>query len=213
VQAEIRERGSRYSAITKAQPLSIQEIQQQVLDGNTLLLEYELGNDSSYLWAMTPDGVQSYRLPPRAEVEAQARRVYQLLIARQPEPGLADARQRARESAADSQYQTQASILSKMLLGPVAAQLGTKRLLIVADGALEYLPFSALPAPATQETESKADPKPLILDHEIVSLPSASVLALLRSEFATRQPANKMVAVLAIRFSKSMMQGSKSAVL
>jgi CHAT domain-containing protein len=84
-----------------------------------------------------------------------------------------------------------------MLLGPVAAQLGTKRLLIVADGALEYLPFSALPAPATQETESKADAKPLILVHEIVSLPSASVLALLRSEFATREPANKMVAVLA----------------
>jgi CHAT domain-containing protein/tetratricopeptide (TPR) repeat protein len=197
VQAEIRERGSRSSAITKAQPLSIPEIQQQVLDGNTLLLEYELGNDSSYLWAMTPDGVQSYRLPPRAEVEAQARRVYQLLIARQPEPGLAVAQQRARETTADAQFQTQASLLSKMLLGPVAAQLGTKRLLIVADGALEYLPFSALPAPATQETESKAEAKPLILVHEIVSLPSASVLALLRSEFATREPANKMVAVLA----------------
>lgn len=197
VQAEIRQRGSRYSAITKAQPLSIQEIQQQVLDGNTLLLEYELGHDNSYLWAMTPYGVQSYRLPPRAEVEAQARRVYQLLIARQPEPGLAVAQQRARETTADSQYQTQAGILSKMLLGPVAGQLGTKRLLIVADGALQYLPFSALPAPATQETENKADPKPLILDHEIVSLPSASVLALLRREFATRQPANKMVAVLA----------------
>jgi CHAT domain-containing protein/tetratricopeptide (TPR) repeat protein len=197
VQAEIRERGSRYSAITKPQPLSIPEIQQQVLDDNTLLLEYRLGHDGSYLWAMTPGGVQSYRLPPRAEVEAQARRVYQLLTARQPEPGLAVAQQRARETAADSQYQTQASILSKMLLGPVAGQLGTKRLLIVADGALEYLPFSALPAPATQETENKADPKPLILDHEIVSLPSASVLALLRREFATRQPANKMVAVLA----------------
>lgn len=197
VQAEIRERGSRYSAITKPKPLSIPEIQQQVLDGNTLLLEYRLGHDGSYLWAMTPGGVQSYRLPPRAEVEAQARRVYQLLIARQPAPGTAVAQQRARETAADAQYQTQASILSKMLLGPVAAQLGTKRLLIVADGALEYLPFSALPTPATQETESRADPKPLILDHEIVSLPSASVLALLRSEFATRQPANKMVAVLA----------------
>lgn len=197
VQAEIRERRSRYSAITKAQPLSIPEIQQQVLDGNTLLLEYKLGDDSSYLWAMTPEGVTNYQLPPRAEVEAQARRVYQLLIARQPEPGLAVAQQRARETAADSQYQTQASILSKMLLGPVAAQLGTKRLLIVADGALQYLPFSALPAPATPKTESRADPKPLILDHEIVSLPSASVLALLRSEFVTRQPANKMVAVLA----------------
>jgi len=197
VQAEIRERGSRSSAITKAQPLTIPEIQQQVLDGNSLLLEYKLGHERSYLWAMTPDGVLSYQLPPGAEIEAQARRVYQLLIARQPEPGLTDAQQRARETTADAQYQTQSSILSKMLLGPVAAELGTKRLLIVADGALEYLPFSALPAPATQATENKADPKLLILDHEIVSAPSASVLALLRSEFAARQQANKMVAVLA----------------
>ena len=197
VQAEIRERRLRYSAITKAQPLSVAEIQKQVLDGNTLLLEYKLGDDSSYLWAMTPDGVHSYQLPRRAEVEEQARRVYQLLTARQPEPGMAVAQQRARETAADAQYQTQASILSNILLGPVAAELGAKRLLIVADGALQYIPFSALPAPATQATQTGTDPKPLILDHEIVSLPSASVLALLRSEFATREPANKMVAVLA----------------
>ena len=40
-------------------------------------------------------------------------------------------------------------------------------------------------------------PHPLIIEHEIVSLPSASVLALLRRELAGREPAPKAVAVLA----------------
>jgi CHAT domain-containing protein len=83
------------------------------------------------------------------------------------------------------------------LLAPVAKQLGTKRLVIVADGMLQYLPFSVLPTPAMSATEITSDLKPLILDHEIVSLPSASVLAALRRELADRKPASKTVAVLA----------------
>nr|MBA2733881.1 CHAT domain-containing protein [Acidobacteriota bacterium] len=197
VQMEIRERSPRYAALTEPQPLGVREIQQQLLDANTILLEYKLGDERSYLWAVTPDAVLSYQLPPKAEIEAQARRVYQLLIARQPARGLTEGQQRAREVAADMEYRTEAIILSKMLLAPVAAQLGTKRLLIVADGALQYLPFAALPAPSTQAAEKDNDPRPLIIDHEIVSLPSASVLAVLRRELAERKPAQKMVAVLA----------------
>lgn len=176
-------------------PPSIKEIQQQLLDDNTILLEFKLGEERSYLWAVTRDGVLSYQLPSKAEIETTARRVYQLLTARQPGSNLTLGQQRAREKAADLQYQTEASVLSNMLLAPVAKQLGTKRLVIVADGALQYLPFAVLPAPAMPET--KTDPRPLILDHEIVSLPSASVLAALRRELAARKPAPKTVAVLA----------------
>jgi CHAT domain-containing protein/tetratricopeptide (TPR) repeat protein len=194
--ARVELRQGRNAALTEPQPLGVKEIQQQLLDSNTVLLEYELGDERSYLWAVSLDGVVSYQLPPRAEVEAQARRVYQLLIARQPAAGLTSAQQRAREVAADAQYQTQATNLGNMLLGQVASQLGTKRLLIVADGALQYLPFGVLPVPTTQGA-AKADSRPLILDHEIVSLPSASVLSVLRRELADRQTATKMVAVLA----------------
>jgi CHAT domain-containing protein len=73
--------------------------------------------------------------------------------------------------------------------------LGTKRLLIVADGALHYLPFAALPAPTAPDASSLT--VPLIAAHEIVTLPSASVLAVLRRELIGRQPAPKSVAVLA----------------
>ncbi len=197
VQAEIRERSPRYAALTQPQPLSVNEIQQQLLDDNTILLEYALIDEQSYLWLVTPNNVLSYRLPPRAEVEAQARRVYELLIARQPVPELTAGQQRARETAAEAQYATQAAALSQMLLGPAAAQLGAKRLLIVADGALQYLPFAALPAPSAQGADRRTAARPLVLDHEIVNLPSASLLAVLRREFADRQPAARTVAVLA----------------
>ena len=52
VKTQIRINSPRYAAITQPQPLSLKEIQQQVLDENTLLLEYSLGKDKSYLWAV-----------------------------------------------------------------------------------------------------------------------------------------------------------------
>jgi len=87
-----------------------------------------------------------------------------------------------------------------MLLGPVASQLGRKRLAIVADGALQYIPFAALPAPSPGTDEGRSSvtkPQPLFVEHEIVSLPSASTLATLRRETAGRKPAAKSLAVLA----------------
>jgi CHAT domain-containing protein len=194
IQAELRRLSPRYSALTEPEPMAVGEIQRQLLDSSTILLEYALGSDRSYLWAITRDGIQSFKLVPKAEIEAQTRRVYQLLTARQPDRELTAAQQRTREAEADRQFPIEAARLSKLLLGPIAPQLGTKRLLIVADGALQYLPFAALPSPTV---EPGSQPKALIVDHDIVSLPSASVLAVLRTEFAGRTPAPKSIAVLA----------------
>src|SRR5581483_6932442 len=69
------------AAATQPQPLSLTEIQQQVLDADTLMLEYALGDERSDLWAVTPDSIASFELPKRAEIEAAARRVYDLLTA------------------------------------------------------------------------------------------------------------------------------------
>ena len=76
-----------------------------------------------------------------------------------------------------------------MLLGPAAAELKNKRLLIVSDGVLQFIPFAGLPDPTNS--------RPLIVDHEIVTAPSASVVALLRQETANRKPAAKTFAVFA----------------
>ena len=57
--AQIRVRSPRYAALKQPQPLTLPEIQKQVLDSDTILLEYALGtasdaeNDRSYLWLVT----------------------------------------------------------------------------------------------------------------------------------------------------------------
>jgi CHAT domain-containing protein/predicted negative regulator of RcsB-dependent stress response len=185
VQAQIRSRSPRYAALTQPQPLSLMEIQQQALDEDTLLLEYALGEKRSYLWLVSHRSIDSYELPPRAELEAATRRVYELLTAR-PKRG----------TPPDPQFIAQARTLSRMLLGPVASQLGGKRLVVVAPGALSYLPFAALPAPEDKKRPA-GDYEPLIANHEVVNIPSASVLSIIRREMADRQRAAKSVAVLA----------------
>jgi CHAT domain-containing protein/predicted negative regulator of RcsB-dependent stress response len=200
VRAQIRARSPRYAALTQPQPLVLAEIQQQVLDPDTLLLEYSLGEEASYLFVVTQTSITSHQLPKRAEIEAATRRVYELLTAPQPQPGDTEAKRQARIKDAGAGYWTQAAALSRMLLGPVASQLGKKRLAIVADGALQYIPFAALPSPSPGNDEGRnsgAEPQPLFVEHEIVSLPSASTLATLRRETAGRKPAEKSLAVLA----------------
>jgi CHAT domain-containing protein len=184
-EAQIRARSPRYAALPQPQPLSLKEIQQQALDEDTLLLEYALGEKRSYLWLVSQRTIDSYELPPRAELEAAARRVYELLTPR-PKPG----------TPPDPQFIAQAKTLSGMLLGPVAQRLGDKRLVVVAPGALSYLPFAALPAPEDKKRPAGGY-EPLIAKHEVVSIPSASVLSIIRRETAGRERAAKSVAVLA----------------
>jgi len=185
IETEIRRASPRYAALTQPEPLTVAEIQKQLLDDDTLLLEYALGAKSSYLWLVSPTSVTGYQLPSRAEIEAEARKVSDLLATRP-----------RRRDPVDPQFITQAGALSRMLLGPAAPQLGGKRLVIVAPGVLSYLPFAALPAPAGGNRQA-GDYQPLIAKHEIVTLPSASVLSVIRREMAGRQQATKSVAVLA----------------
>lgn len=195
--ARIRAVSPRYAALTQPEPLTAEQIQRELLDENTLLLEYALGEERSYVWVVTPTTLNSYELPKRAEIEEQVRRVYELLTARnKPVKGESPRQELQRVARADADLPAQATALSKMILGPVAAQLGKKRLLIVAQGKLQFIPFAALPEPeAAQEREQSAIP--LVANHEIVHLPSASTLAVLRQQAAGRKTALKKLALVA----------------
>ncbi|HKS27393.1 MAG TPA: CHAT domain-containing protein, partial [Pyrinomonadaceae bacterium] len=191
VETEIRQTSPRYAALTQPQPLTLKEIQARVLDDDTLLLEYSLGLPHSYVWVVSPASITSYELPRREEIEESARRVYDLLNARNRRvENETEAQRRTRIARADAEYRAASAELARKILAPVAKQLGNKRLLIVADGVLNYIPFAALPDPSELSS-------PLVVKHEIVSLPSASTLAVLRGETKDRKPASKLVAVLA----------------
>jgi len=190
VEAGIRDKDPQYAALIQPVPLKLEETQRQVLDADTLLLEYSLGPQRSFLWAVTPDSIRTYELPNRAVIEPLARRVYELLTAcNQTVANESLEQRRVRLETADAEYQKAAASLSQMILGPAAAELKDKRLLIVSDGVLQFIPFAGLPDPAKAQ--------PLIVDHEIVTAPSTAVVALLRQETKNRKPAPKTLAVLA----------------
>jgi len=202
VQDAIRRNSPRYAALVQPEPFKLAEIQRQLLDPDTLLLEYALGDERSYVWAVTKDRLTSRELPKRAEVEAAARRVYELLTARSrpPHKGETAEQRRALAAQADAELPRAAAELSRIVLAPVAAELGTKRLVIVADGALQYVPFAMLPEPTPgggRAVGVRRAARPLVVGHEVVSLPSASTLAVQRRELQGRRPAPNMLAILA----------------
>ncbi len=186
LQSDIRDQSPRYEMLTKSQPLALEEIQKE-LSNNTLLLEYILGPEKSYLWAIDGNSFAAHELPPRDKIEKAADAVYQLLKTRPTDDGSAEFNQR---------YNQVARTLSDMLLGKVADILNGKRLLIVSDGNLHYIPFEALPLPIPSGSTSDNFVL-LVTQHEVAYLPSASLLSVIRREAARRHRAAKTVLVLA----------------
>jgi CHAT domain-containing protein len=170
VQDRIRRASPRYAALAQPRPLRLAEIQRDVLDDDTVLLEYALGETRSLLWVVSREALSTVPLAPRAEIESAAARVHETLS-------------RPTGSATGEIEQLSALVL------PAAARslLTRKRLLVVAPGALQYIPFGALRLP---------EASPLLARFEVVSAPSVSVIATLRVEQRERHPA-RTVAVFA----------------
>ncbi len=196
LRSRMRAANPRLAALTEPKIPDLRQIREDILDHQTVLLHYSLGRHRSFLWLVTPEQLNSFVLPGREQLETAARRVYQLLTARERWPGGEDlATRRIRIRHADLAFNQAAGELSGMLLGPAAGLVGGKRLVIVAEGALEYVPFAALPEPASSDIAGGV--RPLVLKHEIVRLPSVSVVSALRRQVTERPPAVATLAVLA----------------
>lgn len=235
---QIRAASPRYAALTKTEPLTLAEVQQQVLDEGTALMEYSMGTDTSYLWAVTRGGVNLYKLPARAALEQQVAALRDHIIPQRLRRALAsmtveppevqrginlDTTPPAQASTAKSPtgkrppakttsaktptaktaptkaptaatppptpispaspanvYAAAASAFYQTAVAPAASVVGEKRLLIVADGALSYLPFEALVTSA--EGADYGSLPYLINRNEIVYAPSASVIAAVKQQ-------------------------------
>ncbi len=189
IETRIRANSPRYAALSQPQPITLKDIQTLVLDKDTILLEYALGAERSYLWVVTQDALYSYELPNGAEIQKTAETFFKVISSRPTK-------------TTNKKYRTTAQALSDILLKPATAHLqNNKRLLIVGDGILQYIPFAALLSPKPkvqgQQSQLKDDEQPLIVRHEIISLPSASTLAVLRDESRVRNKNEKVIAVLA----------------
>ena len=172
----IREESPWHAALHQPRPLALEGIR-GLLDRETLLLEYHLGEDRSFLWAVASEWMETHVLPPRAEIERLARHTYDQLI---------------RSDQVNHRVPAERALarLATLLLGPVAGRLAGQRLLIAASGALEYIPFAALPLLGSPGQR-------LVEEHEILNIPSASVLAALRSRAPERMAPEKRLAIFA----------------
>jgi CHAT domain-containing protein len=185
IEAKIRTASPHYAAITQLQTTGLAEIQ-KLLDKDTVILEYFLAEHKSYLWLISQNSIQTVEIPKREEIEAQGRKFYQLLTARNLKIKFETSEEkRVRIAKADVELPQISQELSQTLLGGIKGVIGNKKLLVISEGVLQYIPFGAL----------KINNRYLIETNEIVNLPSASTLALLRRE--VRQPAPKTIAVLA----------------
>lgn len=204
IENQIRTASPRYAALTAGKPLTLGEVQQKVLDDRTVLLEYSLGTEQSFLWVITRSGVNLHKLPARnaldklaTEFRAQLipsklqRRIVGIDVAADPQRGLGIA---SGPNPADAAALIAASnALYRTAVEPVAATIGDRRLLVVADGALNYVPFEALVTSGA--TADFASAPYLIKTNEIVYAPSASVIGAIRQQAA--KPAGRSMLIVA----------------
>jgi CHAT domain-containing protein len=179
LEAKIDAADPRHATFVRPRPLSVAAIQ-ALLDDDTVLLEYALGDAHSYLWVVSRGDSQAFTLSPRAEIETLARRVHEQYARPPGAPGQLAAADRA--AVADRQA------LARLIIEPAASLLQPKRLVLVLPGALSLVPFPALPADGDS---------PMVARHEIVQIPSATTLGAMRALTAGRPRAPRTAAVFA----------------
>lgn len=189
VEADIRASSPAYAALTQPQPRGLKDIQ-ALLDSSTVLVEYSLGDKRSYVWVAGDNSLTMRELAPRAEIESLTRSFYSALTARTNRTTGNGKFALTDWSKSDASAQELAIKLSRIILAPIADLIDGKRLLVVSDGALQYVPFAALPVPERKSV-------PLLAEHEIVDLPSASVLGEIRRAGTGRTRPTHEVAILA----------------
>jgi CHAT domain-containing protein len=173
-EARLRRENPAAATVIAPEPVSVARIQREMLDPDTVLLEYWLGEPTSYAWVVSQDVVAAYTLASRATIEAAARAFQQSIRTRPP----------ARKG------NTGDTTLDGLLVGPVERVAAGKRLIVVAPGVLQQVPFAALQLPGGTHER-------LIDRFEIVHAPSASVVAAVRRLDVGRTSAPRSLAIFA----------------
>lgn len=167
---------ARFQDLLNPAPLKFAEIKAKITNADNSLLEFSLGRQKSHLWVVSEAGMTYYELPDKNTIEEATNRLA-VLLAKQP------------TGSDEAELNGAIAEVSRLVLGPVAGKLPPTRLIIVADGILQYVPFQILISPDRPN-------QPLIADHEIVYAPSASTLAIVQQEAISRSASPKILAAL-----------------
>jgi len=189
IENQIRTASPRYASLTANKPLTLAEVQQNVLDDQTVLVEYALQTDDSYMFVASKGAVNLFKLPPRSNVDKLAMDLRAQLIPSKLQRRLvgidvAEANRGLGIAAAApeevSPFIAASNALYKVVLEPAAGMIGEKRLMVVADGALNYIPFEVLLKTADSGDFSSLGY--LVKTNEVVYAPSASVVGAIKQQ-------------------------------
>jgi CHAT domain-containing protein len=151
-----------------------------------VLVEYLLGEKRSLVWVVTARSVETIALPPRKDIEEQVDAYRKVL--RDPVSALTVTRSLVEINRAGAK-------LFRSVFEPIQTAVGSaRRLIIVPDGALEYLPFEALVVGSTRAASGETRPSYLADRTAIVYGPSASALVAVQAMNGEPAAPGKMLA-------------------
>ena len=170
--------------------LTLEQMQAEIQDSDAILLEYALGDQKSYVWAIDQNHIVTRELPGAERIGELVQRFRETLVPAKLENGESTNAYQARVRKLRQEYAPAGRQLSRLLFASVPLARA-KRILIVPDGSLQYIPFAALPLPDSSESAV------LVSHHEIAVLPSASALVTLRRAAAKRATPTALAAIFA----------------
>lgn len=141
-------------------PAKLKQLQNQLGDRESVI-EFNLGEERSFVWLISRGTVGFEILPGRGEIEGK---VQQYLNDLSTAPTNLHLQLRVAKQRAMAQE------LFTMLFGKLSSQLASYKLIVIPDGLLNHVPYESL----------FHNGRYLIEDHEITYLPSASLIELLR---------------------------------
>ena len=189
IENQIRTASPRYASLTANKPLSLAEVQSNVLDDQTVLVEYAVQPDDSYLFVVGKGAVNLFKLPPRMSIDKLAMDLRAQLIPSKLQRRLvgidvAEANRGLGIAATAPEdvapFIAASNALYKVVLEPAAAMIGDKRVMVVADGALNYIPFEVLLK--TSDTGDFSSLNYLVKSNEVIYAPSASVVGAIKQQ-------------------------------
>jgi CHAT domain-containing protein len=180
---------TRQAADPPSPTLTLKEVQAEIEPEGTVLLEYALGGEKSYVWAVDNGQITGHELPQSQRIRKLVDSFRHTLVPPQLNAGERASDYQARAHRQEQQQKAYARQLSKLLLSAISLAKA-KRILIVPDDCLQYVPFAALPV-------SQVSEQLLVSRYELDVLPSASVLGTLRKTASKRAPPTATAAIFA----------------
>ena len=141
---------SQPAEIRKARPsstLTLASLQSLLPDSRSVLVEYWTGENRSYAWSITNGGIRSFPLPPAAVLDRRCAAFRKALLATaERDPAHFD-RRKSQDAirGCNPGGSSWAQAWPGRCFPPGVLPPATSTVLVVGDGAIETLPFVALP--------------------------------------------------------------------